>query len=39
VQGEHTYESSIALIRDQINFLSETDKQWLLRDTAKKVFF
>jgi predicted TIM-barrel fold metal-dependent hydrolase len=39
VQGEHTYESSIALIRDQIDFLSETDKQWLLRKTAEKVFF
>ena len=39
VQGEHTYEASIALIRDKIDFLSPSDKQWILRDTAKRVFF
>lgn len=39
VQGEHTYEPSIALIRDRIDFLSKSDKQWMLRDTADKVFF
>ncbi len=39
VQGEHDYESSIALIRDRIGSLSESDKQWMLRDTAAKVFF
>ncbi len=39
VQGKHTYEASIALIRDRIDFLSEADKQWLLRRTAERVFF
>ncbi len=39
VQGDHSYEASIALIRDRSDFLSENDKQWLLRGTADKVFF
>ena len=39
VQGNHTYEASIALIRDRLDFLSSADKQWLLSKTAEKVFF
>ncbi len=39
VQGEHTYAASIALIRDRIDFLSDSDKQWMLKGTAEKVFF
>jgi predicted TIM-barrel fold metal-dependent hydrolase len=39
VQGIHSYTASIALIRDRIDFLSESDKQWLLRGTADQVFF
>ena len=39
VQGEHNYEASIALVRDRIDFLSEDEKQWMLRGTANKVFF
>ncbi len=39
VQGEHSYAASISLIRDRLDFLSESDKQWLLRGTAEKVFF
>ena len=39
VQGDHDYVSSIALIRDRIDFLSASDKQWMLRGTAEKVFF
>ncbi len=39
VQGQHTYEASIALIRDRIDFLSESDKQWMLKLTAEKIFF
>ncbi len=39
VQGKHDYESSIALIRDQMDSLSDTDRNWILRDTAEKVFF
>jgi len=39
VQGEHSYAASIELIRDRLDFLSVSDKQWMLRDTAAKVFF
>ncbi|QEG39167.1 amidohydrolase family protein [Roseimaritima ulvae] len=39
VQGEHSYAASISLIRDRIDFLSDDDKQWMLRGTANKVFF
>ena len=35
----NTYEDSIALIRDRIDFLSDEDKAWLLRKTAERVFF
>lgn len=39
VQGEHTYAASIALIRDRADFLSDGDKQSMLRKTAESVFF
>ena len=39
VEEGHTYEASIALIRDRLDFLSAEDKEWLLRKTAEKVFF
>lgn len=39
VQQGHNYQDSIALIRDRIDFLSASDKDWLLRDTAEKLFF
>ena len=39
VQGTHRYEASIALIRDRADFLSESDRRWMLRGTAEKVFF
>jgi predicted TIM-barrel fold metal-dependent hydrolase len=39
VQEGHTYEDSIALVRDRLDFLSEGDREWLLRKTAEKVFF
>ncbi|MFG0261173.1 MAG: amidohydrolase family protein [Novipirellula sp. JB048] len=39
VQADHSYSASIALIRDRIDFLSTSDKQWILNDTAEKVFF
>jgi predicted TIM-barrel fold metal-dependent hydrolase len=35
----NSYEASISLITDRIDFLSESDKQWLLRKTAEAVFF
>ncbi len=40
VQGQHSYQASIGLVRDaQPNQLSEQEKSWLLRGTAEKVFF
>ncbi|MEX2578294.1 MAG: amidohydrolase family protein [Verrucomicrobiales bacterium] len=39
VQGEHTYEASVALVRDRLAFLSEEEKTDILRNTAEKVFF
>ncbi len=39
VQGDHSYEASIALIRDRIDFLSDTEKESILRGTAEKLFF
>jgi len=39
VQGEHSYEASLALIRDRIDFLTPAEKQQLLRGTADKLFF
>ncbi len=37
--GEHSYAASIALIRDRIDGLSQTDKNNLLRKTAEQVYF
>jgi predicted TIM-barrel fold metal-dependent hydrolase len=38
VQGEHTYQASIDLVR-RLDFLSDDDKEWLLRKTAESFFF
>lgn len=35
----HGYEASVELIRDRLDFLSATDRQWMLRKTAERVFF
>ena len=35
----HMYADSIGLIRDQLDFLSPEDKQWILRKTSERVFF
>jgi predicted TIM-barrel fold metal-dependent hydrolase len=37
--GENTYAASINLIRDQADFLSKSDREWLLKKTAEKVYF
>lgn len=37
--GVHTYKASIDLIKEGLDFLSDDDKQWLLRKTAERVFF
>jgi len=39
VQGDHTYAASIALIRGRLDFLTDSDRDWILRRTAEKVFF
>jgi predicted TIM-barrel fold metal-dependent hydrolase len=36
---QHTYEDSISLIRDRLDFLSEGDRESLLTTTAEKTFF
>jgi predicted TIM-barrel fold metal-dependent hydrolase len=35
----NSYPDSIALVRDRLDFLSQEDREWLLRKTAEKVFF
>ncbi|WP_197442589.1 amidohydrolase family protein [Lignipirellula cremea] len=37
--GDHDYRGSIALIRDHADFLSDNDRQQLLRNTAQRVYF
>ena len=39
VQGENNYKAWISLVRDKLDFLSDDDRQWLLRKTAARVYF
>ena len=39
VQGNHSYEASIALIRDECGFLNASEKSSILRGTAERLFF
>jgi predicted TIM-barrel fold metal-dependent hydrolase len=39
LQHGNSYAASISLVRDKLNFLTEEDRQWLLRKTAEGVFF
>jgi predicted TIM-barrel fold metal-dependent hydrolase len=39
IEKPHTYEASIALIRDHADFLTKSQKEDLLRNTAERVFF
>jgi predicted TIM-barrel fold metal-dependent hydrolase len=39
LEPPNTYASSIGLVRDRLDFVSDDDRQWLLRKTAEKVFF
>ncbi|MCH7789929.1 MAG: amidohydrolase [Acidobacteria bacterium] len=34
-----SYEDSISLVRDRLDFLSDTDRKHILNDTAERVFF
>ena len=36
---DHRYVDSVALIRDRLDFLSNEDKDWLLRKTAEGLLF
>ncbi|MDQ2901512.1 MAG: amidohydrolase family protein [Acidobacteriota bacterium] len=35
----HTYEGSIELVRDRLEFLTMPDREWLLFKTAERLFF
>ena len=37
--GENTYGTSLSLVRDRIDFVTDNEREWLLRKTAEKVFF
>ncbi|MCY2966613.1 MAG: amidohydrolase family protein [Planctomycetota bacterium] len=39
IQGDNTYQASIDLVKDKLDFLTAGDRDWLLRKTAEKVFF
>ena len=39
LSGKNTYEASIALVRDRLDFLSKGDREHLLAKTAERVFF
>ena len=39
VVGKHSYKSSIELLRDRLDFMTDADRDWLLRKTAEKVYF
>jgi predicted TIM-barrel fold metal-dependent hydrolase len=39
VMDGHTYKDSLDLIRVRIDFLTDDDRQWILRKTAQRMFF
>jgi predicted TIM-barrel fold metal-dependent hydrolase len=39
VIAPHTYRDSIELVRSRLDFLTPTDRAWLLRRTAERLFF
>jgi predicted TIM-barrel fold metal-dependent hydrolase len=39
VVGGHTYRDSIDLIRRRLDFLTAGDRDWILRKTARRLFF
>ena len=38
-QMPHTYQASLELIRDRLDFVSQSDRQWILERTAASLFF
>jgi predicted TIM-barrel fold metal-dependent hydrolase len=39
VQHPHTYQASLDLVRTRLDFLTDQDREWLLRRTAEEFFF
>src|SRR5690606_27878051 len=39
VAGEHSYAASVALVREKLDFLSDAEKNDIMKNTAEKVFF
>lgn len=39
VQDGHTYAPSLELVKSGLPFLSEDDREWILRRTAERIFF
>jgi predicted TIM-barrel fold metal-dependent hydrolase len=39
VMGGHTYKDSLDLIRVRIDYLTNHDREWMLRKTAQQMFF
>jgi predicted TIM-barrel fold metal-dependent hydrolase len=39
VSGGHHYRDSIELVKSRLPFLSDDDREWLLRKTAERFFF
>jgi predicted TIM-barrel fold metal-dependent hydrolase len=39
VSGGHRYQDSIDLVRKRLDFLTDVDRDWLLRRTAEEFFF
>ena len=36
---DESYEDQVSVIRDHINFISQRDKEKLMRTTAERIFF
>ena len=39
VSNGHKYQDSIDLVRKRLDFLTDDDREWLLRKTAEEFFF
>jgi hypothetical protein len=39
LQPPHSYAASLELLTHRLDFLSNSDKLWILRGTAEEVFF
>jgi predicted TIM-barrel fold metal-dependent hydrolase len=39
VQSPHSYQASLELIRDRLDSVSQSDRQWILERTAESLFF